>query len=63
MGSDGAEELLQIRQKGGCTIIQDRESSFVYGMPGAAEARHAGMFSLPPKQIAEFLHSISLRSL
>lgn len=61
MGSDGAEELLQIRQNGGCTIIQDRDSSFVYGMPGAAEMLNAGMFSLPPVEIARFLQSVSER--
>jgi two-component system chemotaxis response regulator CheB len=56
MGSDGAEELLQIRQGGGCTIIQDKESSFVYGMPGAAELINAGQFSLSPSEIASFLN-------
>ncbi len=61
MGSDGAEELLQIKQKGGCTIIQDMESSFVYGMPGAAEMLNAGMFSLPPVEIARFLQAVSGR--
>ncbi|OQA56301.1 MAG: chemotaxis-specific methylesterase [Euryarchaeota archaeon ADurb.Bin294] len=61
MGSDGAEELLQIRQNGGCTIIQDRDSSFVYGMPGAAEMLNAGMFSLPPVEIARFLRSLPER--
>lgn len=59
MGSDGAEELLLIRQKGGLTVIQDRESAYVYGMPGAAETIRAAMYSFPPKRIASFLTSLS----
>ena len=59
MGRDGADELLLIRQKGGLTIIQDRESSFVYGMPGAAESLSAAMYSLSPKIISSILTSLS----
>lgn len=33
MGRDGADGLLHMRQKGACTIGQDKESSVVYGMP------------------------------
>ena len=36
MGSDGAEGLLQMRQKGAFTIGQDKESCVVYGMPMVA---------------------------
>lgn len=36
MGRDGAEGLLQMRQKGAATIGQDARSSLVYGMPRAA---------------------------
>ena len=36
MGSDGAEGLLQMRQKGAFTIGQDKESCVVYGMPKVA---------------------------
>lgn len=36
MGSDGAKGLLEINQKGGLTIAQDKESSAVWGMPSRA---------------------------
>jgi two-component system chemotaxis response regulator CheB len=36
MGVDGAQGLLRMRQAGCHTIVQDRESSVVYGMPETA---------------------------
>ncbi len=36
MGKDGAEGLLRMRTKGCLTVAQDKESSVVHGMPGAA---------------------------
>ncbi len=36
MGKDGAYELKQMKEHGAVTLVQDRESSVVYGMPGEA---------------------------
>ena len=55
MGSDGAAELKIMRGKGAITIIQDKQSSIVFGMPGAARELGAAMYELPPEEIASVL--------
>lgn len=51
MGRDGAEGLLEIRRNGGRTIIQDKQTSTVYGMPRAAAELGAAMQELPLPRI------------
>ncbi|MFO1418403.1 MAG: chemotaxis-specific protein-glutamate methyltransferase CheB [Methylotetracoccus sp.] len=52
MGRDGASGLRALRQAGFVTIAQDRESSVVWGIPGAAVACDAASLVLPLDQIA-----------
>lgn len=52
MGKDGAAELKQMKQRGACTIVQDRDSSIVHGMPGEAIGLGAATFVLPADRIA-----------
>ncbi len=52
MGTDGSLELGMMRQAGAITIIQDRESSVVYGMPGEALRIGGASLVLSPENIA-----------
>lgn len=51
MGRDGAEGLLEIRNRGGCTIVQDSATSTVFGMPKAAVELGAAQKILPKSAI------------
>ncbi len=53
MGADGAAGALAIAEAGGSVIAQDKDSSVVWGMPGAAVAAGACAAVLPPLGIAE----------
>ncbi len=52
MGSDGANGCAAIREAGGQVIVQDEESSVVWGMPGAVVARNLQDAILPLDEIA-----------
>ncbi len=58
MGKDGAEELRLMKEKGAITIVQDEESSAVYGMPGEAIKLNAANYVLPPEGIAAALQGL-----
>jgi two-component system chemotaxis response regulator CheB len=53
MGRDGAAGCAAIRANGGTVICQDRESSLVFGMPGAVMGGGAADFVVPLDGIAE----------
>lgn len=58
MGRDGADELKLMRNMGAVTVVQDRESSVVFGMPGEALRLDAADYVLPPERIAALLAGI-----
>ena len=59
MGKDGAVELKMMKEKGAVTIVQDEESSVVYGMPGEALRLDAAIYVLPPHKMAPALKSLT----
>lgn len=52
MGSDGAKGLRHIRDAGGTPIVQDEETSVVWGMPGAALREKAANRTIPIGSVA-----------
>ena len=62
MGRDGAEGLRVVRDKGGFAIVQDRETSIVYGMPQAALAIAGADRMLPLTSIADEIGSAVTRA-
>ncbi|NIJ69825.1 protein-glutamate methylesterase/protein-glutamine glutaminase [Xanthomonas sp. 60] len=59
MGDDGARGLLQMRQAGAPTLVQDEATSVVWGMPGAAFKLGAAEEQQPLEKIAERLLALS----
>ncbi len=55
MGTDGAQELKEIKDIGAPTFAQDKESSVIWGMPGEAVRLSAAWRVLPPKAIGRAL--------
>lgn len=62
MGEDGAYELKLMKEEGATTIIQDKESSVIYGMPGAADELDAATLILSPREIAETLIGLTSKN-
>jgi two-component system chemotaxis response regulator CheB len=58
MGKDGARELKLMKGKGAVTIVQDRETSVVHGMPGEAIRVGAATYVLPAEKIGAALTSL-----
>ncbi|GAB3049138.1 protein-glutamate methylesterase/protein-glutamine glutaminase [Stenotrophomonas tumulicola] len=59
MGDDGARGLLQLRQAGAPTLVQDEATSVVWGMPGAAMKLGAADETVPLEKIAERLLALA----
>jgi two-component system chemotaxis response regulator CheB len=55
MGTDGAEALKLMKDKGALTVVQNEESSIVFNMPGEALRLGAADLSLSPEDIAGLL--------
>jgi two-component system response regulator WspF len=63
MGDDGAKGLLSLKEAGWKTIAQDKETSVVYGMPGAAAKLNAAKEILPIDKIAKsIINNINLKA-
>ena len=59
MGKDGAAGLLDVKQAGGTTFIQDESTSIIFGMPGEAKARGAAQREIPLMDIPKELLNAS----
>ncbi|WEN14575.1 chemotaxis response regulator protein-glutamate methylesterase [Rhodanobacter sp. AS-Z3] len=59
MGDDGARGLLELRQAGAATLVQDEESSVVWGMPGSAWKLGAASEMQPLDNIAARLLALT----
>lgn len=55
MGNDGAKGIKYMKSLGGLTIVQDKETSAIHGMPKAAIDTGAVDLILTPEQIKEKL--------
>ncbi|EHM10556.1 chemotaxis response regulator containing a CheY-like receiver domain and a methylesterase domain [Thermanaerovibrio velox DSM 12556] len=58
MGSDGAQELKAARETGALTLVQDPESSVVWGMPGEAWRIGGADMMLAPLRMGEFIRNV-----
>jgi two-component system chemotaxis response regulator CheB len=58
MGRDGAEGLRQMRERGGLSVVQDRATSTIYGMPQAALQRAGADREVPLGEVAPAIVSL-----
>lgn len=61
MGEDGVAGLFAVRRAGGCVVVQDEETSIVFGMPGAAVAAGLADTTVPLGSIAGRLCELAAR--
>lgn len=60
MGADGAQGLLQLRKRGDFTIVQNEQSSAVFGMPKEAISLNAALDIIPLDKIANKIKYLTL---
>ena len=53
MGQDGAQGLMRLKEHGALTLIQDKNSSLIWGMPGRAHALCAHVLEMPLNKISQ----------
>src|SRR5206468_11945335 len=58
MGRDGAEGLRRVRAAGGKAVIQDRDSSIIYGMPQAALEIAGAARIAPARKLARVVRDL-----
>jgi len=59
MGKDGAQELLELKRAGALTIVQNKESCLVFGMPGEAVRLGAAVCTASPPEISKILSNLN----
>jgi two-component system chemotaxis response regulator CheB len=59
MGRNGAEELRLMKEKVAVTLVHDKDSSAVYGMPWEAIKLDAEMLVLQPEKAATALANLA----
>ena len=62
MGDDGAKGLLELKQAGGTTVIQDEASSFIWGMPKAGRDLQAANYEMNPQEIAQLMTDMNRKA-
>jgi two-component system, chemotaxis family, protein-glutamate methylesterase/glutaminase len=62
MGEDGAEGLRRLRRAGAITLVQERSSCAVFGMPKAALELGAAAFELTPSELVTSVKSLCAES-
>jgi two-component system, chemotaxis family, protein-glutamate methylesterase/glutaminase len=63
MGNDGALGLKEMKRHGAVTLVQNRETAVVFGMPHEAIKLDAATFVLSPPEIASYLNLLARNSL
>jgi two-component system chemotaxis response regulator CheB len=61
MGDDGAQGLLELKNAGGLTLVQNEATCVIYGMPRAAKLLGAATHELTPDRIAAMLCQLAAK--